>query len=150
MLGTRDPHTVATEAGRAPKTLQKHDAAFWWLLIYLASALAVAVQRTLFSPENNFLILRTASKHLITGQDLYAAYPEIHADFFKYSPTFALLWGPFAVLQPVLGYMMWAVACVSALYVGITRALPRKQATLALALSWLAVFARRATRCARD
>jgi Glycosyltransferase family 87 len=118
----------------------KKGAAFWWLLIYLASALAVAVQRTLFSPENNFLILRTASKHLITGQDLYAAYPTIHADFFKYSPTFALLWGPFAVLQPVPGYMLWALACVSALYFGITRALPIKQATLALGLSWLAVF----------
>ncbi len=115
-------------------------AGFWWLLIYLASAVAVAIQRTLFSPENNFLILRTASRHLIAGQDLYAAYPAIHADFFKYSPTFALLWAPFALLPPVAGYLLWALACVSALYVGITRALPPAQATLALALSWLAVF----------
>lgn len=115
-------------------------AGFWWLLIYLASAVAVAIQRTLFSPENNFLILRTASRHLIAGQDLYAAYPAIHADFFKYSPTFALLWAPFALLPPVAGYLLWALACVSALYFGITRALPPAQATLALALSWLAVF----------
>lgn len=115
-------------------------AGFWWLLIYLASAVAVAIQRTLFSPENNFLILRTASRHLIAGQDLYAAYPAIHADFFKYSPTFALLWAPFALLPPVAGYLFWALACVSALYFGITRALPPAQATLALALSWLAVF----------
>ena len=114
--------------------------ALWCLLIYLLSALAVAVQRTLFSPENNFLILRTSSRHLVTAQDLYAAYPAIYHDFFKYSPTFALLWAPFAVLPPVPGYMLWAVACVSALYAGITRALPPAQAVVALALSWLAVF----------
>ena len=114
--------------------------ALWCLLIYLASALAVAVQRTLFAPENNFLILRTSSLHLRTGQDLYAAYPAIYQDFFKYSPTFALLWTPFAALPPVPGYMLWAVACVSALYAGITRALPPAQAVVALALSWLAVF----------
>ncbi len=112
----------------------------WWLVVYAASALAVAVQRTMFSPENNFLILRTASAHLISGQDLYAAYPAIHADFFKYSPTFAFLWAPFALLPPVPGYMLWAIACVSALYAGITRALRPEQATVALALSWLAVF----------
>ena len=114
--------------------------ALWCLLIYLLSALAVAVQRTLFSPENNFLILRTSSRHLVTGQDLYAAYPAIYQDFFKYSPTFAFLWAPFAVLPPVPGYMLWAIACVSALYAGITRALPPAQAVVALALSWLAVF----------
>ena len=112
----------------------------WWLLAYLLSALAVAVQRTLFTPENNFLILRTSSIHLITGQDLYAAYPAIYQDFFKYSPTFAFLWAPFALLPPVPGYMLWAVACVSALYAGITRALPPSQAVVALGLSWLAVF----------
>jgi hypothetical protein len=114
--------------------------ALWWLLIYLLSALAVAVQRTLFTPENNFLILRTSSLHLVTGQDLYAAYPAIYQDFFKYSPTFAFLWAPFAVLPPVPGYMLWAAACVSALYAGITRALLPSQAVVALALSWLAVF----------
>lgn len=112
----------------------------WWLVIYLLSALAVAVQRTLFAPENNFLILRTSSLHLMTGQDLYAAYPALYRDFFKYSPTFAFLWAPFALLPPVPGYMLWAVACVSALFAGIARALPPAQAVLALALSWLAVF----------
>lgn len=112
----------------------------WWLFVYLASALAVAVQRTLFTPENNFLILRTSSLHLMTGQDLYAAYPAIYRDFFKYSPTFAFLWAPFALLPPVPGYMLWAVTCVSTLFAAITRALPSSQAVLALALSWLAVF----------
>ena len=123
-----------------PASARYKRIALWWLLLYLVSALAVAVQRTLFTPENNFLILRTSSLHLVTGQDLYAAYPAIYRDFFKYSPTFAFLWAPFAVLPPVPGYMLWAAACVSALYAGITRALPPSQAVVALALSWLAVF----------
>jgi hypothetical protein len=130
----------ALPADAGTPTPRHHRAAFWWLVIYLASALAVAVQRTLFSPENNFLILRTASRHLVAGQDLYAAYPAIHADFFKYSPTFALLWTPFAWLPPVPGYMLWAVVCVGTLYLGISRALPPAQSKIALALSWLAVF----------
>jgi hypothetical protein len=134
------PSDSAATTDRVQLQPRRPRALFWWLLVYVASALAVAVQRTMFSPENNFLILRTASKHLITGQDLYAAYPAIHADFFKYSPTFAFLWAPFALLPPVPGYMLWAMACVSALYAGITRALRPEQATLALALSWLAVF----------
>jgi hypothetical protein len=130
--------TIATDTDSGVARYKR--IALWWLLIYLASALAVAVQRTLFTPENNFLILRTSSLHLVTGQDLYAAYPAIHRDFFKYSPTFAFLWAPFAVLPPVPGYMLWAAACVSALYAGVTRALPPSQAVVALALSWLAVF----------
>lgn len=136
---TTDGH--ASQQGHASHGAPRASrAVFWWLLIYVASALAVGVQRTMLSHENNFLILRTASAHLIAGQDLYAAYPAIHADFFKYSPTFALLWAPFAFLPPVAGYMLWAVACVAALYAGLTRALPRQQAVIALGLSWLAVF----------
>jgi hypothetical protein len=131
---TTDSAATSLRAGTRPRALT------WWLAIYVLSAIGVGIQRTLFSPENNFLILRTASKHLITGQDLYAAYPAIHADFFKYSPTFAFLWAPFALLPPVPGYICWAVACVVTLYFAITRALPPAQATVALALSWLAVF----------
>jgi hypothetical protein len=137
MEASRNPTVALDDESRAARYRR---IARWWLLLYLASALAVAVQRTLFTPENNFLILRTSSIHLLSGQDLYAAYPAIYADFFKYSPTFAFLWAPFALLPPVPGYMLWAVACVSALYAGITRALPPGQAVVALGLSWLAVF----------
>ncbi len=112
----------------------------WLLVLYLASAVGVAVQRTLFSTENNFLILRAAFDHLTTRQDLYAAYPAVHADFFKYSPTFALLFAPFALLPLVPGYMLWASVCAMAVYFGIARALAPRDAVIALALAWLSVF----------
>ena len=109
------------------------------LLLYAASAVGVALQRTLLSTENNFLILRAAFRHLVAGQELYAAYPELHADFFKYSPTFALLFAPFALLPVVPGYICWALLCAVAVHAGVSRLLPARQAALALALSWLAV-----------
>jgi Glycosyltransferase family 87 len=111
----------------------------WLLVLYLVSAVAVALQRTLISKENNFLIFRAAFGHLIARQDLYAAYPSLHADFFKYSPTFALLFAPFALLPLVPGYILWASVCAIVIFAGIVRALPPRQAALALALSWLAV-----------
>ena len=121
-------------AARAPQRVLN-----WLLALYALSAVAVAVQRTRFSPENNFLIFRAAFSHLASGQDLYAAYPLLHADFFKYSPTFALLFAPFALLPPVAGYALWAIVCVVAVYAGVTRLLPARQAALVLALSWLPV-----------
>lgn len=111
----------------------------WLLALYLVSAACVAVQRTAFATENNFLIFRAAFTHVTAGQDLYAAYPSLHADFFKYSPTFALLFAPFALLPLIPGYLLWAASCAVAVFAGVTRALPPRQAIVALALAWLAV-----------
>ncbi len=122
-----------------PAALGMTRALRWLLWLYLASAIGVALQRTLVSTENNILILRAAFVHLVGGQDLYAAYPALHADYFKYSPTFALLFAPFALLPLVPGYILWAGVCAMAVYAGITRLLSPRNAVIALALSWLAV-----------
>ena len=58
-------------------------------------------------PSGNFEIFRTASRHLVSGQDLYAEYPAEHTDRFKYSPTFALLVPPFAWLPGPLALLGW-------------------------------------------
>jgi len=107
--------------------------------VYLATAVLVAVQRTLLSHENNYWIFRAASQHLRDGLDLYAAYPDLHADFFKYSPTFAFFFEPFAVGEPVIGYALWAGVSAFLVWAGIVRLLPARAAALALALSWIAV-----------
>lgn len=110
------------------------------LALYIATAVLVAIQRTVLSRENNFWIFRTAFEHLRAGADLYAAYPEIHSDFFKYSPTFALLFGPFAVLPPTAGYVLWATTCAITVWMGLTRLLPRRVAAVTLAIAWIAVL----------
>ena len=123
----------------APSAVRHVRALRWWIAVYLLSAIGVALQRTLISTENNFLIFRAAFDHLIAGRDLYAAYPAMHADFFKYSPTFALLFAPFALLPLVPGYVLWAVVCATAVCSGIALLLPARPAAIALAIAWLAV-----------
>jgi hypothetical protein len=108
--------------------------------VYLATAVLVAVQRTVLSRENNFWIFREAFRHLRTGADLYAAYPEAHADLFKYSPTFALLFAPFALLPPTVGYALWAAACAFAVWFGVSRLVPARPAAIALGIAWIAVL----------
>lgn len=56
---------------------------------------------------NNFLIFRTATKNLLQGNDLYVANPELHFDLFKYSPTFALAFWPFAALPILTSLLLW-------------------------------------------
>ncbi len=56
---------------------------------------------------NNWLIFRAAFDHLIDRTSLYVLYPEEHHDLFKYSPTFAMLMAPLAILPHWLGATLW-------------------------------------------
>jgi hypothetical protein len=133
MDATRPPVSAPASPAAARRALSG------MLALYAVSAIGVGIQRTIASPENNFVIFRTAFDHLIAGQSLYDAYPAIHSDFFKYSPTFAFLFAPFALLPLVPGYILWALVCSGAVYAGIVRLLPPRQALVALAIAWLAV-----------
>ena len=124
----------------SPAQLPKATPALRILLgVYLVTAAIVAVQRTALSRENNFWIFRAAFEHLRSGADLYAAYPDLHADFFKYSPTFAFLFAPFAVLPAAPGYALWAAVCAGAVWYGVARLLPARAAAIALAVAWISV-----------
>ncbi len=59
------------------------------------------------SHMNNWLIFKASFNHLINGTSLYIPYPSEHHDLFKYSPTFALLMAPLAVLPAWLGATLW-------------------------------------------
>ncbi len=107
--------------------------------LYLVAAVIVAYQRTVLSRENNFVIFRAAFDHLMAGQDLYAAWPALHTDFFKYSPTFAFLFGPFALVPVTAGYALWAATCATAVFAGVSRLVPPRLAVITLALALLAV-----------
>jgi hypothetical protein len=52
---------------------------------------------------NNYLIFKYSWYHLLEGTNLYGIYPERHWDFYKYSPTFALLMSTMAYLPDVVG-----------------------------------------------
>ena len=91
-------------------------------------------------PSGNFEIFRTASRHLVSGQDLYAEYPAEHTDRFKYSPTFALLFQPFAWLPWPVALLGWNLLNALLLFVAVERVLPARRALLAQALLLLEVL----------
>jgi uncharacterized membrane protein len=91
-------------------------------------------------PSGNFEIFRAASRHLASGRDLYAEYPAEHTDRFKYSPTFALLFAPFAWTPWPLALMLWSALNAMLLFVAVERLLPPRRALIALALLLLEVL----------
>src|SRR5205085_4632541 len=108
--------------------------------LYLASAVFVTVQRGVFSPSNNFKVFRAAAVNLLAHRDLYAAHPDQHFDFYKYSPTFALLFAPLAALPLAPALLIWSLLNSLLLWYAVRRLLPDRQATLALALVYLEVL----------
>ena len=92
-----------------------------WLLglLWIGAIVAATLQQGVARQNNNFRIFRAASRHLIAGSDLYAAYPAEHFDFYKYSPTFALLFAPFAYVPFPLAMLLWNALNAGALYVAL-------------------------------
>ncbi len=58
---------------------------------------------------NNFIIFRNSYFHLLSNENLFIHYPEIQGDLYKYSPTFALLFGLFAYFPDAVGLFLWNV-----------------------------------------
>jgi hypothetical protein len=105
-------------------------AAVWLLALVLVSLQASARH------NNNFEIFRTAWDNLVAGRDLYGANPT-HEDFYKYSPTFALLFAPFALVPFAAGVLLWNATNALALYWSIGRVLEPRAALAARAIVFL-------------
>ena len=110
-----------------------------WLvaLLWIGAIAAATVQQGVATQNNNFRIFRAASRHLLAGLDLYAAYPAEHFDFYKYSPTFALLFAPFAYVPFAAAMLLWNALNAGALYVALGLVLPRRAATVARTIVFL-------------
>ena len=110
----------------------------WFIAVaWIVAVIAATLQQSVVHQNNNFLIFRAASIHLLHGQDLYAAYPTLHFDFYKYSPSFALLFLPLAVLPIVLSMLLWNAINAGCLYLALGTVLPRRAAAIARAVAFL-------------
>jgi Glycosyltransferase family 87 len=118
-------------------TLRARD---WLLSLYIASAVFVTVQQGVLGRSNNFRVFRAATRNLLAHRDLYAPHPEQHFDFYKYSPTFAVLFAPFAALPFALALLIWSLLNSVLLFYALRRVVPDRQATLAAALVYLEVL----------
>jgi hypothetical protein len=106
-------------------------------VLWAGAVVAATLQQGVAHQNNNFLIFRAASLHLLHGQDLYAAYPALHKDFYKYSPSFALLFLPFALPPFALAMLLWNALNAGALYLTLGTVLPRRAADTARAIVFL-------------
>ena len=109
----------------------------WVLVVYVGAALIVTIQRGVFRFANDFAIFRASFWNLISGRDLYVLRLEQAHDLFKYSPTFALLFAPFAAPPFVVGLFLWNVVNALAIFFALRLLLPSDKATVAQALVFL-------------
>jgi hypothetical protein len=122
-------------AGEPPRSLRRLEILV--LLLWIAAVVAATIQQGFAHQNNNFLIFRAASQHLLHGQDLYAAYPALHSDFYKYSPTFALLFLPFAVIPFGVAMLVWNALNAGALYGALGMVLNRRGALVARSIVFM-------------
>lgn len=60
-----------------------------------------------YKSYNNYTIFERSFYHLKENKDLYILYPEEHWDLYKYTPTFSVFFGLFAVFPDWLGLNLW-------------------------------------------
>jgi len=106
-------------------------------LVYATIALmvvALTAQRSFFPhPHWTFRIFRSSFWHLIHQRDLYAQYAG--QDYFKYSPTAALLFAPFAVPRFAIGLLLWNAFNAIALILAVRCLVGRRNVALAMLLT---------------
>jgi glycosyl transferase family 87 len=111
------------------------------LVALLATVVVVTIQRGVTGhAHTTFAIFRQSYVHLVTSRDLYARYPAEQGasadDLFKYSPTAALLFAPFALLPYVVALFLWELLNAGSVYLAIHRLLPPRLATMTLILAY--------------
>lgn len=123
----------------AGKTLVAHPQ-FNRALSRRVTGASAAEVRNAAKPSGNFEIFRLASRHLVSGEDMYAEYPAEISDRFKYSPTFALLFVPLAWLAWPAALFLWSCLNALVLFVAVERVLPGRAGLLALSALLLEVL----------
>ncbi|QHT69889.1 DUF2029 domain-containing protein [Rhodocytophaga rosea] len=116
-------------------------------LTYAAITLIVSLIQYFSSPKfiegypvgytryNNYVIFKQSFFHLINNQDLYILYLQQQWDLYKYSPTFALLMAPLAVLPDIVGLFLWNALNTLPLFIAIW-SLPFHQDKLKVFILW--------------
>ncbi|MEO5817372.1 MAG: glycosyltransferase family 87 protein [Gemmatimonadaceae bacterium] len=123
---------LATAAADAAGKALAADPTFNRAVLQRVQGASAAEMREAARPSGNFEIFRLASRHLVKDTDLYAEYPAEHSDRFKYSPTFALLFAPFAWLPWPLALFLWSTLNALVLFVAVERVVPGRRGLLAL------------------
>src|SRR5579859_1847571 len=111
----------------------------WIVALYALTAAFVTWQQVHLDHINNWRMAYWSFHHLVSGADLYAAYPDKYYDLYQYSPTFALLMAPFAVLPMWLGLLLFNSANITVYYYAVRRLLPERLGLWALLILYFEV-----------
>jgi hypothetical protein len=84
--------------------------------LYVACGVAAGSISYALGQSKNLFVFRHASDGLLHGRDLYA---DGFIDYFKYSPTFALLFLPFALAPAWVAGVAWAILNFGVAFLGI-------------------------------
>lgn len=88
---------------------------------YLLPLQSYGTEGFLYTHYNNYIIFKQSFFHLIQHKNLYLWYEPEQWDLFKYSPSFALLFGVFAYLPDPIGLLIWNILNVGCLIVALVQ-----------------------------
>ena len=105
---------MVTHDGLYPPSKRLRIGGYVFAALWIAAVVITSIQAGAHR-NNNFLIFQTSWDNLRAGQDMYAASGR-HFDFYAYSPTFALLFAPLAMLPFTVGVLFWNGVNAATLY----------------------------------
>jgi hypothetical protein len=93
----------------------KRNLVILYILFALAASISSLVSKknifkedgTEYTCYNNYIIFERSFYHLKNNQDLYVLYPQEYFDLYKYTPTFSVFFGVFALFPDWLGVNLW-------------------------------------------
>lgn len=74
-----------------------------------------------YTAYNNYVIFKRSFHHLLEQKSLYRHYPLEHWDLYKYSPTFALVFGLLAKMPDWMGLVFWNLLNVLVWWQGVRK-----------------------------
>lgn len=139
-----------------------HTNPFTLGILLIVIVLAISLQRYLlpekvfvpggnaYTQYNNYVIFKQSFHHLVEGNDLYKLYPEEHWDLYKYSPTFALLMAPLAILPDFPGLFAWNLLNVLLLFFALKKLPVKSDKSFLLMMAFIALEMFNATQSSQS
>jgi hypothetical protein len=94
-----------------------NQVAFIWFGLVFLTLLSAVLNHSL----NNFIIFKQSFFHLQQQLNLYSIYPNEYWDHYYYSPTFAILVAPFALIPSLVAPFAWGLFDAGVLYFAIRK-----------------------------
>jgi hypothetical protein len=94
-----------------------NQVAFIWFGLVFLTLFSAVLNHSL----NNFIIFKQSFFHLQQKLNLYSIYPNEYWDHYYYSPTFAVLVAPFALIPSLVAPFAWGLFDAGVLYFAIRK-----------------------------